>query len=64
MNIKGRTKTLNKYLNRMYLLYHMYEYGEENEHEEIKILGIYSSKQEASKAMERHYKLPGFKEYP
>lgn len=50
--------------NKMYLLYHMYEYGEGNEHEEIKFLGIYSSEQEASKAMERYYKLAGFKEYP
>ena len=49
--------------NKMYLLYHMYEYGED-EYEEIKFLGIYSSEQEASNAMERYYKLPGFKEYP
>ena len=42
----------------------MYEYGEENEHEANKLLGIYSSEQEASKAMERYYKLAVFKEYP
>ncbi len=48
---------------KMYLLYHMYEYGED-EDEEIKFLGIYGSKQEASKAMERYYKLAGFREYP
>lgn len=56
---------MNKNLdNKMYLLYHEYEYGENNEHEDIKILGIYSSEQEASQAIERYYKLAGFKEYP
>lgn len=50
--------------NKMYLLYHMYYYGENNEHEEIKTLGIYSSEQEAVKAVERYYKLAGFKIFP
>lgn len=55
---------MNKNLdNKMYLLYHQYEYGENNENEEIKILGIYSSEQEAFKAIERYYKLDGFKKY-
>lgn len=48
----------------MYLLYHMYYYGKNNEHEEIKTLGIYSSEQEATKAIERYYKLAGFKKFP
>lgn len=52
---------MNKNLdNKMYLLYHQYEYGENNEN---KILGIYSSEQEAFKAIERYYKLDGFKKY-
>lgn len=56
---------MNKNLDdKMYLLYHYYEYGENNENEEIKILGIYNSEQEASKAIERYYKLEGFKKYP
>ena len=56
---------MNKYLdNKMYFLYHQYEYGENNENEENKILGIYSSEQEAFKAIERYYKLDGFKKYP
>ena len=56
---------MNKYLNnKMYLLYHQYEYGENNENEEIKTLGIYSSEQEAFKAIERYCKLEGFKKYP
>ena len=42
----------------------MYYYGKNNEHEEIKTLGIYSSKQEANKAIERYYKLAGFKLFP
>ena len=37
----------NKSDKKMYLLYHMYEYGED-EDEEIKFLGIYSSEREAS----------------
>ena len=62
---KWETDIMNNNLdNKMYLLYHKYEYGEENEHEEIKILGIYNLKQEASKAIERYYKLVGFREYP
>ena len=39
-------------MERMYLSYHIYDYGEHNEYEEIKILGICSSEQEASKAIE------------
>lgn len=50
--------------NKMYLLYHQYEYGENNENEEIKTLGIYSSEQEAVKAIERYCKLEGFKKFP
>ena len=48
---------------KMYLLYHEYKYGEDNECREIKLLGIYSSEQEASKAIERYYKMAGFKKY-
>ena len=49
---------------KMYLLYHSYEYGEENEHEETKLLGIYSSKEHASEAADRYYQLSGFNQYP
>lgn len=49
---------------KMYLLYHMYEYGENNENEESKILGIYSPEKGACEAIERNYKMDGFKEYP
>ena len=53
----------NHFDKKMYLLYHEYKYGEDNEYKEIKLLGIYSSEQEASKAIERYYKLAGFKKY-
>jgi len=47
-----------------YLLYHYYEHGENNEYEEIKMLGIYSSEEKASEAIERYFKLNGFKKHP
>lgn len=47
-----------------YLLQHYYEYGEEEEYEEIKTLGIYSSREKASEAIERYFKLKGFRDYP
>lgn len=56
---------MSKYLdNKIYLLYHLYEYGENDENEEIKTLGIYSSEKEAFEAIERYYKLDGFKKFP
>ena len=59
------TEDLNKQPNKtMYLLYHIYEYGDNKEHENIKMLGIYSSEERALDAVERYYKLDGFKEYP
>lgn len=48
----------------MYLLYHSYEYGNNNQYEEIKFLGIYSSEMKAEEAIERYYKLDGFRKYP
>ena len=55
---------MNKDFNcKIYLLYHQYEYGEHCEYEELKILGIYSSEQKAQEAIERYYKLAGFKKY-
>jgi hypothetical protein len=44
----------------VFCLIHMYEV--ENE-DEIKELGIYSSREMAEKAIERYFKLPGFCEY-
>jgi len=48
----------------VYLLCHSYEYGTENEHEEIKVLGIYSSEGSALLALERYYNLVGFNKFP
>lgn len=44
----------------VYLLVHTYEYAE---NEEIKILGIYSSKNKAKDAIERYFALDGFKNF-
>ena len=33
-------------------------------HEEVKIIGIYSSRKIAEKTVEQYKKLPGFKDYP
>ena len=48
----------------VYLLSHAYEYGEENEHEEIKILGIYSTEANAEAAIRYYKDLRGFSKYP
>ena len=48
----------------VYLLYHVYEYGDENEHEELKILGIYSSEANAQAAIQYYKNLSGFSKYP
>jgi hypothetical protein len=48
----------------VYLLYHVYEYGKELEHESSKELGVYSSLEKAEKAKRRHHGLEGFNKYP
>lgn len=51
--------------NKVYLLCHSYECkNDEQESEEVKILGIYTSKEAAKLAVERYYKLDGFKNHP
>ena len=52
------------YLLIVYLLYHIYEYGDENEYEEMKILGIYSSEANANAAIQYYKDLRGFSKYP
>ena len=48
----------------LYRLSHIHEYGEDgNEDVEIKMLGIYSTLENATKASERYYLLPGFNCY-
>ena len=48
----------------VYVLMHAYEYGNENELDEIKELGIYSTKEKAEEAIDRYYVLSGFNRYP
>lgn len=47
----------------VYLLQHTYSYGEQSEYEENKIIGIYSSRDNAEKELKKYLKLPGFNEY-
>ena len=48
----------------VYLLRHTYEYGDENEHETTKNLGIYTTEEKANEAIKRFMSLEGFKNYP
>jgi len=45
----------------VYLLQHSYEVGEEEAFDEVKMLGIYSSKEKAEKMVEKYKNIPGFK---
>lgn len=49
---------------KVYVLQHIYEYGEDNEYMEDKMLGVYSSEEKASEAIERYMLLEGFRDYP
>ena len=51
-------------LKKVYVLMHTYEYGQDNEHESTKLLGVYSSKKQANEAVKRYRALDGFKKYP
>lgn len=50
-------------MNKVYLLQHSYLYGENDENEEIKILGIYDSKEKAQQAIIKYSTLPGFVDF-
>lgn len=52
-------------MNYIYLLRHIYEFKDSQKRKqyENKFLGIYSSRREVDKAIERYINLPGFKEY-
>jgi hypothetical protein len=50
-------------LNKVYTLEHSYEYGEDLEYDESKMLGIYSSFEKAEEAKNRYSKLIGFADY-
>lgn len=48
-------------MDKFYLLYHAYDFADGRE---IKHLGLYSSRENAEKAIERYSGLDGFSEYP
>lgn len=48
----------------VYLLRHTYEYGDENEHETMKNIEIYTTEEKAKEAINRLILLQGFKDYP
>lgn len=47
----------------VYILQHAYDYGKNGEHQEVKFLGVFSSKLKAQKAIMKYVNLPGFREY-
>lgn len=47
----------------VYLLQHTYFYGDNDEYEETKIIGIFDSKDKAEKAMKKYSELPGFRDF-
>ena len=48
----------------VYVLQHSYDYGENFGYQETKFLGVFSTEQEAQKAVEYYKTLDGFKGYP
>lgn len=47
-----------------YVLQHSYEVGEDGSFDEVKLIGVYSSKEKAEQVIRRYIILPGFKEHP
>lgn len=47
----------------VYLLQHSYEYGENQEYTETKLIGIFSSYKNAEDVIEQYKCLPGFNKY-
>ncbi len=50
-------------MKKCFVLSHFFEYGEDNFYEELKIIGVYSSRAKAEQAIERYILLPGFNNY-
>lgn len=48
----------------VYILQHSYEVGEDGQFDEIKMIGVYSSRESAEKTIARYKMLSGFKDYP
>ena len=49
-------------LKKVYILHHIHEF--ENNQENIKLIGVFSSKEKALKVLANHKILPGFKDAP
>jgi hypothetical protein len=47
----------------VYVLAHIYEYGENSEHEDVKHIGIFSTELKAKEVVERLKHLQGFCKY-
>ena len=47
----------------VYVLQHEYLYGENDEYSEVKMLGVFRSREDAEEAITRYKNLPGFKEF-
>lgn len=48
----------------VYELTHFYDYGENMEYTKSRVLGIFSTKEEAENAIKMYSKLKGFRDYP
>lgn len=49
--------------NKLYVLFHWHEYGDDGFFDEEKILGVFSSKKKLKNAIKYYSKLDGFKKY-
>lgn len=48
-------------MKKVYILHHVHEF--ESGEEDVKLIGVFSSKEKALKAVDDHGKLPGFKDH-
>ena len=51
-------------MSKVYLLEHYYDYGEGSEHQEVRELGVYSTRELAKEAIGRFSSQEGFRDYP
>lgn len=58
----GRTEILSDIMKYVYIVHHTHVISEENE--DIKLIGAFSSKENAIKVTEKYKQLPGFREAP
>ncbi|MDU4961618.1 MAG: hypothetical protein E6X17_13280 [Sporomusaceae bacterium] len=48
----------------VYVLQHSYEVGENGAFDEVKFIGVYSSREKAEQVIRRYILLPGFRDFP